>query len=145
MLDLHAQSRFPRQRINALDLAGSTLAILCFAHCMLAPVLILSVPLLGDETTELAFLGVLGTFAVLVIGRGVLRHRQVMPAAILMLGLGILASVRLTEGADDMSFVKLIDLAGSLLVVVAHVLNHRALCRCCPPKLESQRASAQTE
>lgn len=115
------------RRDGLLDRAAISLSGLCLVHCV-ATVLLVSLlahagaflenPLFHEVGLGIAI--ALGAFA---LGKGVLDHGYIMPAAIGGLGLGImLGALQLDHGLDEMFFTML----GVGILALGHDLNYRA-------------------
>lgn len=112
-----------------LDQLGIGLAGLCALHC-LATLLVISALGLGghfflfDPAIHRIGLALALAVAAVAIGWGLLRHGRVLPFAIALAGLALMAfALAVPHGANE--FV--LTLAGVALVSVGHLLNIRAL------------------
>ena len=129
---MHQKSLFfmPRhflRRDGLLDRAAISLSGLCLLHCVATVVLIsllshaglfLEDPIFHEVGIGLAI--ALGLFA---LGKGVVDHGYIMPAAIGGLGLGImLGALQLGHGFEEMFFTML----GVGILALGHDLNYRA-------------------
>jgi len=115
-----------------LDRIGITATSLCALHCILLPILLPALPLLGLsflanhqwENVFMLLTGVLGTYALF---SGFKRyHRKLYPLYTLFLGMGIY-SLRhdFSEQAEPY-----IIILGATLIVAAHIINLK-LCNSC--------------
>ncbi len=115
------------RREGLLDRAAISLSGLCLLHCI-ATVLLISLlshvgffledPIFHEVGIGLAI--ALGLFA---LGKGVLDHGFVMPAAVGGLGLGImLGALQLDHGFEEMFYTML----GVAILALGHDLNYRA-------------------
>ncbi|WP_426358832.1 MerC domain-containing protein [Pseudocolwellia sp. HL-MZ19] len=115
-----------------LDRIGITATSLCALHCILLPVLLPALPLLGlsflaDHQWEHFFLvvtAVLGTFALFSGFRK--YHRRIYPFYLLFLGIAIYWIKHDFSEALEPYFIIL----GASLIVAAHVINLK-LCNNC--------------
>ena len=115
-------------RSGAIDRVGIALSGLCVVHCVASAVWVavlasaggvLLDPMVHEVGLMLALaLGIFG------LGRGVLDHGFMMPAAIGSLGLGMMAGA-LTLGHDGGGTVYAV--AGVLILALGHDLNRRAV------------------
>lgn len=122
----------PASRISLrrrLDQVGIGLAGLCAVHC-LATLLVISALGLGghfflfDPAIHRIGLALALAVAAIAIGWGLLRHGRMLPFAVAVAGLGLMAfALVVPHGADE--FV--LTLAGVALVSLGHLLNIRAL------------------
>ena len=111
-----------------LDQVGIGLAGLCALHCLVTLVVISALGVGGhfllDENIHRIGLLLALVVAAVAIGWGLLRHRRMMPFAIAMAGLALMAAALVVpHGANE--FV--LTLVGVALVSLAHLLNLRAL------------------
>lgn len=116
-------------RANAIDRWAIGLSGLCLVHCIASAVLVTVLasagglflhPLVHEIGLVLAILlGVVG------LGRGILIHGFMLPAAIGGLGLGMMAGA-LTLGHDGGGEL-LWSLVGVLILALGHDLNRRAV------------------
>ena len=115
-----------------LDRIGITATSLCALHCILLPVLLPALPLLGlsflaDHQWEHFFLivtAILGTFALFSGFRK--YHRRIYPFYLLFLGITIYWIKHDFSEALEPFFIIL----GASLIVAAHVINLK-LCNNC--------------
>jgi hypothetical protein len=115
-------------RSGAIDRIGIALSGFCVVHCVASAVWvamlasaggILLDPVVHEVGLMLALL--LGIFG---LGRGVLEHGFMMPAAIGSLGLGVMTGA-LTLGHEDGG--TLYAVVGVLILALGHDLNRRAV------------------
>jgi len=115
-----------------LDRIGITVTSLCALHCILLPVLLPALPLLGlsflaDHAWEHFFLivtAILGTFALFSGFRK--YHKRIYPFYLLFLGVGIYWIKHDFSEELQPYFIIL----GASLIVAAHVINLK-LCNNC--------------
>lgn len=115
-----------------LDRIGITAASLCALHCILLPVLLPALPLLGlsflaDHTWEHVFLiltAILGTFALLSGFRK--YHKRLYPFYLLFLGI----TIYWVKHDFSESLQPYFIVIGASLIVAAHVINLK-LCNSC--------------
>ena len=115
-------------RTGAIDRMGIALSGLCVVHCVASAVWVavlasaggvLLDPMVHEVGLVLALvLGIIG------LGRGVVEHGFMMPAAIGSLGLGVMTG-GLSLGHDGGG--TLYAIVGVLLVALGHDLNRRAV------------------
>lgn len=112
-----------------LDRLGVVASSLCAVHCILGLVLATSAGVwgvIGDEAVELKLVGAALLLAALSIAFGYRRHRRPLPLVLIAIGGAmILLSRRVDVGETALS------VAGSLVLVAAHVANLRASRHCC--------------
>lgn len=119
-------SRPPLRR--RLDQIGIGLAGLCAVHCLATLVVISALGLGGhfflfDPAIHRIGLALALAVAGLAIGWGLMRHGRMLPFAIALGGLALMAAALLVpHGANEF----LLTLAGVALVSLGHLLNLRA-------------------
>lgn len=112
-----------------LDQIGIGLAGLCAVHCLATLVLISALGLGGhfflfNENIHRVGLALALAVAVVAIGWGLLRHGRVVPFAIALGGLALMATALLVpHGANEF----LLTLVGVALVSFGHLMNLRAV------------------
>ena len=109
------------------DGLGLGLAGLCLMHCLATTVILVLVASAGGMLFDPAvheiglFLAIL--FGLLALGKGVVVHGSLMPAALGALGIGVMAGVlTLPHGDAELLYTVL----GVGLLALGHDLNHRA-------------------
>lgn len=126
-----------------LDKLGITAASLCAIHCILLPVILPALPLLGlsflaDHVWEHVFLiatAILGTFALL---SGFKRyHKKLYPLYLLLIGVVIYWIKHDFSEALQPVFI----IVGASLIVTAHVINLK-LCNNCKQCKETDCATS---
>ena len=110
-----------------LDQLGIGLAGLCALHCMVTMVVVSALGLGGhfllEENIHRIGLALAVGVAAVAIGWGVLRHRRMLPFAVAMTGLVLMAAALVVQhGSNEL----LLTLAGVSIVSLGHVLNLRA-------------------
>lgn len=118
---------FVAERAHWLDRAAITLSGLCLVHCvgtaLLVSVLAVGGALLNPAIHEIGLTIAIGLAAV-ALGRGMLLHGYMLPAALGGLGLGIMAgAISLPEGSQEV----MSTIFGVAIVALAHDLNRRAM------------------
>jgi len=111
---------------DLIEGAAISVSLLCLVHCLALPVLLLILPgLLGifarSEIFHAAVFLVIAPFAAIAFLIGYRSHGQIAPAMLGMAGLVCLA-VALVPGLEEQREYW-ITVAGSLLLVVGHLLN----------------------
>jgi hypothetical protein len=109
-----------------LDRLAIALSVLCAVHCVLTPLVLVGLPLLGSHEFESGMRLILGCLGVLAVGLGALSHRNWRAAPLLALGLILFVGLELSgiHGGIESAFSVLA--AGFL--IAAHVQNW-LLCR----------------
>ena len=126
----------PPSLVNGLGIGASGL---CIMHCLLTPVVVLLIPLVGlvlpgEEEVHKVFLLVVSSLGLLAFTSGYMRHRRAIILALPLAGIALLATPTL---ADELAGVEMGELAESLFVVsggtlmiLGHWLN-QTFCRSC--------------
>ena len=109
-------------------------SIACMVHCVILPLLILALPVLArwlsiPESAHIWLLAFAAPAAILALSLGYRLHRHRVPVIAGASGLALLSTAILVEGAAETA----LTVAGSVLIVSAHVLNLRLRqkCACC--------------
>jgi len=111
-----------------LDRAAMTLSGMCLVHCIATTVLLAAVasaggllsPAIHEVGLSLAILlGIIG------LGRGILRHGYMLPAAVGGFGLGMMAGA-LSLPHDGVGTEAVWTMVGVLTLALGHDLNRRA-------------------
>jgi MerC mercury resistance protein len=125
----------PDSKAKHLDGAGIATSVLCAAHCLLAPLLVAMLPLVGlnfllEETTEWMLVGFSTTLAfVSLVPSYIRRHRRCRPLALFGAGVLLLFPARVWfEEWPNLEVAAAVS--GAVFIATAHFLNHR-LCRAC--------------
>ncbi|WP_440874787.1 MerC domain-containing protein [Thalassotalea sp. PLHSN55] len=115
-----------------LDRLGITATSLCALHCILLPVILPALPLLGlsflaDHAWEHVFLLVTGILGSIAMFSGFKRyHRRLYPFYLLMIGLVVYwLKHDFSEQVQPLMIV-----IGATFIVAAHIINIR-LCNAC--------------
>ena len=115
-------------RRGAMDRLGIALSGLCVVHCLASAVFMAVLAsaggvLLHPAVHEVGLVLALG-FGVLAIGRGVMEHGFMMPAAIGGLGLGVMAgALTMPHGGAEIAYT----IVGVAILALGHDLNRRAV------------------
>jgi hypothetical protein len=109
------------------DGLGLSVAGLCLVHCLATSVFLVVLAsaggLLVDPVIHEAGLVFAIIFGMLALGKGILEHGFIMPAAIGALGIGIMAgALTLPHGGTEILYTIL----GVGILALGHDLNHRA-------------------
>ncbi|NJM50357.1 MAG: MerC domain-containing protein [Sphingomonadales bacterium] len=109
------------------DGLGLGLAGLCLMHCLATAIFLVALAsaggiLLDPVVHETGLVLAIG-FGLLALGKGILQHGFIMPAAIGALGIGVMSgALSLPHGDGEMFYTVL----GVILLALGHDLNHRA-------------------
>ncbi|WP_206486521.1 MerC domain-containing protein [Thalassotalea sp. G2M2-11] len=125
-----------------LDRIGITATSLCALHCILLPILLPALPLLGisylaDHTWEHVFLIVTAILGAIAMFSGFKRyHKKMYPFYLLVIGV----AVYWVKHDFSESVQPLFIIIGATLIVAAHVINLK-LCNSCKQCTDHQCAS----
>lgn len=116
-------------RNGAMDRLAIALSGLCVVHCLASAVFVAMLAsagglLLDPVVHEVGMMLALG-LGVVALGRGVVDHGFMMPAAVGGLGLGVMAGALMLPH-DDVSSTAY-SIAGVLILALGHDLNRRAV------------------
>lgn len=117
-------------------------SILCLIHCLVLPLLIVLLPTLAaflafPESFHLWALALAVPTSVLALTTGYRRHRRILPTAVALPGLVLLALGALLAPTDAME--TMLSVAGALLLALGHGLNWKALHKSGAPKKGNRR------
>ena len=116
------------ERRGAIDRLAIGLSGLCIVHCLASAVLLAVRAsagglLLNPLVHEVGLVLAIG-FGIIALGRGVLEHGFMMPAAVGGLGLGVMAgALTLPHGGPEAVYTIL----GVAILALGHDLNRRAV------------------
>lgn len=114
-----------------IDYAAIGVSILCIAHCILLPLLLVLIPTLGlaflaDETIHQYLVGVALIVSGIALGAGCKRHRSLPILAMGVAGLSCLLFASIF-GHDLLGeFMEgVMTVVGSALLIMCHIRNYR--------------------
>jgi hypothetical protein len=112
---------------------SAAMPLLCVAHCLAAPLLLVIAPALAEnKAVEAGLMGVSAVIALLVVGLGVRKHGEPQVWLPVVVGLGFWMSALLTPGE---AAERLLTVAGGVFLVGGLFwdarLRHRTVCRSC--------------
>lgn len=115
------------RQLGRIDRLGASLSFLCALHCLLQPLLLLALPMVGlsfflNENLETLFLGgtvVLATFALVM---GYRHHRNAWVFPFLAAGIVLIVASRIPPLEH---FEMPLAVMGALLITSSHVINLR--------------------
>ena len=115
-------------RSGAIDRLGIALSGLCFVHCLASAIFVAVLAsaggiLLDPVIHEVGLMLAIG-LGIIAMGRGVVEHGFMMPAAVGGLGLGVMAgALSLPHGGAG----TLYSILGVAILALGHDLNRRAV------------------
>jgi MerC mercury resistance protein len=130
-------------RVSLLDRLGVVSSTLCAIHCLLTPLALAALPVIGvqavlGESLERSFVAAglaLGSLSLTPSFRRL--HRRLFPLMLFLAGALLWLIARLGLASDSAMELPTM-IAGSAAVVTAHVVNRR-LCRACRGCAEESR------
>lgn len=133
-----------KKLIRFADFAGMAASVLCLLHCLAMPLVLLAFPLLGlkDEHHALHDVLLLGVAVpvLLALVPGYLAHRDPAPPLLGAAGLGVLLlAVTVAGPRFGHGFETALAVASSVLLLAAHLRNHRHCRQCVAPRGEACR------
>ena len=118
------------------DRVGIVLSVGCMIHCILLPLILPLLPLLGfmfnhDGWIHLTLWCCITCTAVLALIPGALKHHRAMPLVFGLTGVALLLVGGLAElGSREIWWMTTcVTCCGSALLTMAHYLNHRYKCK----------------
>lgn len=115
------------------DVAGIAASILCVLHCLITPLLVVFLPVLGamDKQTHTAFAMMILAIGLLAFWPGYLRHRRSEICVGALAGFGLISlGVTAPEGLISEPAETAATLIGGATLVIAHFYN-AFFCRKC--------------
>jgi hypothetical protein len=117
-----------KQSADIVEGTAATASILCLAHCLALPVLILVLPVaagifVGSDLFHIVMLALVTPLALVAFWLGYRRHGDVRPMLIGGLGLAGLGLAVLPGFSEQVETA--VTTASSLVLVIAHVWNWR--------------------
>lgn len=121
---------------NIWDKVGIGLSLLCLLHCLMLPLVILSLPMmarfyLGNALVHLGLALIILPVGLMSFIKGYLHHRSLRP---LTIGAGALMIIALAPFAVHVLGWNLPEASmmifGSITLIVAHLMNRRSCHRC---------------
>ncbi|RUO63801.1 MerC mercury resistance protein [Pseudidiomarina planktonica] len=114
--------------VKSLDKTGMWVTAVCAIHCLLLPVILpmlslIGLSFIGAETLEKTILGTSILVGAIALSLGTRQHARWYPIALLLVG-GLIYSQKDTMGELG---EPIIILAGASLIIIAHWVNLRLL------------------
>ena len=119
------------QRI--FDTIGITVSGTCAIHCLMAPVTVIILPLLGltvvdEHILHEILLYLILPSALIAITMGCRKHKDYSVAALAIIGISLLVYTVVLHDIYDPQLITVMTFIGSTLLVISHVRNYM-LCR----------------
>ena len=119
------------QRI--FDTIGITVSGTCAVHCLMAPVTVIILPLLGltivdEHILHEILLYLILPSALIAITMGCRKHKDYSVAALAIIGISLLVYTVVLHDIYNAQLITVMTFIGSTLLVVSHVRNYM-LCR----------------
>jgi hypothetical protein len=109
------------------DSLGLSVAALCLVHCLATTILLAFLAAAGgilvDPIIHEAGLALAILFGLIALGKGVIEHNFIMPAAIGALGIGVMAGALTLPHGDTEIFYTILGVG---ILALGHDLNVRA-------------------
>jgi hypothetical protein len=121
---------------STLDKAGMIISIGCMIHCILLPIILPLLPLLGlvighDGYFHLILGGIIVVTAMLALIPGAWKHHKLLPFFLGFMGIMLIMASGVAELLNGVeSKITITTILGSCFMVTAHYLNHRYTCAC---------------
>lgn len=121
---------------KVLDKCGVILSVGCLIHCVLLPIILPLLPLLGfvvghDGKFHLFLSAIIVSTAVMALIPGYLKHKRALPLFFGFWGVSFILVGGVAELFDKDNFNTIIPtMIGSCFMVGSHYLNHRFSCLC---------------
>lgn len=119
------------------DKIGISLSSICVVHCILTPIAFVVLPAIGyaagEHTHEFHWMMgvVLLPVALVAFVRGFSHHRHLLPGIVGGLGVAIIFAALFFVDSHDVLYKHFaVSMAGSVFLLVGHVLNRRACIQC---------------
>ena len=109
------------------DQLGATCSGLCIAHCLAVPTILATGAfgalgeLMASKTFHIVILLPVVLFALISFPSAYRRHRRLAPACVAVVGVALLVLAQIAPHAWE----RIITSSGGLLLVAAHLVNHR--------------------
>ena len=125
-----------------LDRLGATASFLCAIHCMIMPLIVTTLPLLGigflaNDWIEWTLVGISATLGITSLHLGYKVHKSKRALTLLSAGLALIAAGRIGEYQKTHLPNVAMVVIGGLAIATAHLINQR-LCHTCK-KCNSER------
>ena len=128
-----------------LDRLGATASFVCAIHCMIMPLIVTTLPLLGigflaNDWVEWTLVGISAALGITSLHLGYKVHRSKHALTLLSAGLALIAAGRIGEyHRTHMPNVAMV-VAGGLAIATAHLINQKlcSTCRKCSVEKHSQ-------
>lgn len=133
----HAEHEQFEEQTAQWDRWGLWLSSLCAIHCLLTPLLVLALPVLGgffeQEWVHLGMAFFVVPVGLIAFWSGYKHHRQIRVLSLGVVGLTLvgLASV-LPHEMVEIQELDVVTIMGSICLIAAHIVNRRA-CFCHQP------------
>jgi MerC mercury resistance protein len=137
----------------SMDTFGIGISFLCMIHCLVFPFIVSFAPQLmrqlpGDDTLHRTLLVAILLLGFLAFRRGYRIHQRRYVLSLFLVGV-VFVSVAAIWGESTLSVATetAITSCGSLLIITAHILNHRHCrsCACCSVMQKSSEAQNREE
>jgi len=121
--------------MSKIDKIGTALSVGCAVHCILMPIVLPLLPMLGflvghDSYFHLILAAIITGVAAIALIPGYLKHRFILPLASASLGIIIVIGMGVLEHITHSPLIILVTIFGSGLIINGHYFNHKYSCKC---------------
>lgn len=118
-----------------LDKAGMIVSFGCAIHCILMPIVLPVLPMLGfflghDSNFHIYLSALIALIAVLAIVPNTIRTKRKLPLILASVGVCGIIITGLLEKHFEFIWITVATIMASSLIIYAHYLNHKRTCRC---------------
>jgi len=120
---------------NSMDKIGMALSIGCAIHCVLTPIVLPLLPMLGflighDGHFHLILSAVITGVAALALIPGYRKHKMWGPIISAWMGIVTIIVMGVLEYYTHSPLIMICTIIGSCFIIVGHYFNHKYLCKC---------------
>lgn len=117
------------------DFVGMALSIGCIIHCLLLPIVLPLLPMIGfavdhDSHFHIILSAIITLVAIIALVPGYTKHHFIIPLFLATIGIFFIVGAGVLESSYHDYKITLVTVFGSLLITTAHYINHRCLCSC---------------
>ncbi|KKL28432.1 hypothetical protein LCGC14_2375220 [marine sediment metagenome] len=120
---------------SKLDKIGMVLSVGCAVHCVLVPIVLPLLPMIGfvfghDSHFHLILAAIITGVACLALVPGYFKHRIGTPMISACIGVVIIITMGVMEHYIESVMIITTTIMGSLFVMLGHFYNHKFVCEC---------------
>ena len=118
-----------------MDKIGAALSIGCAVHCIITPIILPLLPMLGffighDGYFHLVLSAFIVGVAAFALIPGYLKHKEKAPLTFALIGITIILLMGVLEHFIESPLIVVGTIIGSLNIITGHYLNHKYRCKC---------------